>query len=321
MSFLAAATDLLAGPPATKGHAPRAAGIDGIVLMPDGKPAVKAIVALAVPGSRTLIEDGAIDLNQSDVDWIKTDAAGRFHFPPVDSDFYLVVTHATGYAQYKPIAKVSRRTINLDPWTRVEGHYRVGGKPRANTAIKIDHSDSMRLERSTPGITWSYSKTTDARGQFAFERVRAGRAWIGRDLRYELRYGEWEMVSACLMDVHFPIGKTVHIDVGRPGRTLVGRFRAPAGCKKKVLWSSALLWMGVKESKELSRGSYFEASVGTDGAFRIDDLPPGDYTYSLLLSQRGVGEISRRLLTVPFAASNDVAKPIDLGQITLDKER
>jgi hypothetical protein len=46
----------------------RAAGIDGVVLMPDGKPAVKAIVALAVPGSRTRIQNGAIDTRASDVE-------------------------------------------------------------------------------------------------------------------------------------------------------------------------------------------------------------------------------------------------------------
>jgi hypothetical protein len=86
----------------------RAAGIDGIVLTPDGKPAVKAIVALAVRDSGTSIENGAID-RTGDVDCTETDSSGRFHFPPEDSDFYLVITHSTGYAQYKPIAELGIR--------------------------------------------------------------------------------------------------------------------------------------------------------------------------------------------------------------------
>lgn len=320
MPFLSVATGLLAGEPATIGHAPRAAGIDGIVLTPDGKPAVKAIVALAVPFSATWIHNGQIDTERGDAETVETDDSGKFHFGSEKSNFTLVVTHSTGYAQYQPKPKSGHRIINLDSWTRVEGTCRAGGRPRANAPITIQNADLVPYNGSVPQISWSYSTTSDARGQFLFKRVRAGRGWIGRNLTVELRE-KWEAMSACRVLVRLPVGKTVHVDLGRPSRTLVGRFRAPAGCKKKVRWSSALLWIDVKEGKELPRGSYFEASIGTDGAFRIDDLPPGDYTYSVRLSQRGVGEISRRALTMPVAESNDVAKPTDLGEITLDKER
>src|SRR5580704_12488066 len=165
----------------------RAAGIDGIVLMPDGKPAVKAMVALAVPDSRTRIQNGTIDTRVSDVDITETDRSGRFHFTPESSDFSLVITHSTGYAQYRPTPNTKRRTINLDPWTRVEGTYRAGGKPRAKTPITIEQLELRPFRNSGPQIGWRYSTITDAEGRFVFERVPAGRGWIGRDLQVALR--------------------------------------------------------------------------------------------------------------------------------------
>ena len=76
----------------------------------------------------------------------------------------------------------------------------------------------------------------------------------------------------------------------------------------------------MKRSKELSPASYFDAAIGTDGGFRIDDLPPGDYSLSLFLSQTKVGQLHNYPVTVPAGTANDAAKPIDLGEITLQKD-
>jgi hypothetical protein len=289
------------------------------VLMPDGKPAVKAMVALAVPDSRTRIQNGTIDTRVSDVDITETDRSGRFHFTPESSDFSLVITHSTGYAQYRPTPNTKRRTINLDPWTRVEGTYRAGGKPRAKTPITIEQLELRPFRNSGPQIGWRYSTITDAEGRFVFERVPAGRGWIGRDLQVALR-AKWVVLSAARIARHLPVGKTVHVDVGTTGRTVTGKFRASPECKKKVLWTPSYLLIRVKRSKELSPASYFDAAIGTDGAFRIDDLPPGDYTLSLFLPQTNVGQLYNYPLSVPAGTANDAAKPINLGEITLQKD-
>ena len=302
------------------GGAARAAGVEGIVLTPDGKPAVKAVVALAVPDSRTWIHNGTIDLKMSDVDTTETDSSGRFHFAPEDSDFYLVITHSTGYAQYKPQAKTNRRTINLDPWTRVEGACRVVGKPRAKVPITIADSEQLRLRASSPRITWNYATTTNAEGRFVFERVRAGRVRVGRDLPVVLRKN-WAVVSGCMLAVNLPIGKAVHIDLGTPGRTVIGKLRAIPEYKKRVWWDQAYFVISVRECKVLSRDSYFHATIGPDGAFRLEDVPPGDYSMTMFLAQKSAGELYDYPLTVGAGTANDDARPIDLGEIALRKEQ
>ncbi len=105
---------------------PAAAGTKDVVVnvrTPDGRPAASAKVAVGVAESQILIKNGDID------DWSKnctrgaTDAAGHFHFAPVDGTYWLVVTHPTGFAWLKCTTELPAGEIRLNAWRGSRGPF------------------------------------------------------------------------------------------------------------------------------------------------------------------------------------------------------
>src|ERR1700722_2869300 len=162
---------------------PTAAGAKDVVVRvrtSDGRPAASAKFAVGVAASQILIKNGDID------DWSKnctrgtTDAAGRFHFAPVDGTYWLVVTHSSGYAWLKSAGESPPTDIRLNPWARVEGTFRVGRKLQPNVPLRINVDGQELISRKEPLIFTAHTQTTDGQGRFVFERVVPGEGRIGR---------------------------------------------------------------------------------------------------------------------------------------------
>ena len=62
---------------------------------------------------------------------------------------------------------------------------------------------------------------------------------------------------------------------------------------------------------------FFSASVGRDGTFRIDDVPPGNYGLNVMFHESSPGQVRDYNFSVPAAEEADAGKPVDLGVITL----
>jgi hypothetical protein len=115
------------------------------VFTADGSPAAEAKVAFGVAGETILLINGDIqDDKASHSRWI-TDSTGQFHFPPLVDEFWLMVTHPSGFARLKCAPKSMLKSIRLTPWARVEGTYRVGRKLEPNALILIQHSSANAL--------------------------------------------------------------------------------------------------------------------------------------------------------------------------------
>src|SRR5665213_3645673 len=71
------------------------------VVTPRNLPAAGAKVALGVAGSQISVLNGAIDDGSTYSPRETADEAGRFHFPPQDKAFQLVIVHPSGYAHIK----------------------------------------------------------------------------------------------------------------------------------------------------------------------------------------------------------------------------
>ena len=68
-----------------------------------------------------------------------TDETGRFHFPAQDKNFQLVITHPSGFAHIKSTPEWDlTKIIHLEPWSRVEGTFRIGKALAANVPIQLD---------------------------------------------------------------------------------------------------------------------------------------------------------------------------------------
>lgn len=278
------------------------------VVTPSNASAAGAKVALGGPGSQIHVRNGEIDDLSTFCARVVTDDSGRFHFPAQDKGFELVITHPTGFAYVHATPEWTARIIRLEPWSRVEGTFRVGKAPAANVPIDI------RVPRLDSRIIWSrHHTTTGPDGRFVFERVIPGTGRIGRDIIFMANEGATEVTSSHEIGAEFPAGKTVHIDLGGTGRPVVGRLLPPEGFTGKVRWNFASVDIS-------SRGAGdFTATVDRDGRFRIDDVPAGLYSLSVGFMREGVGRLRNHRFEVPAVEGDSVEHPLDLGTLKLEK--
>jgi hypothetical protein len=59
--------------------------------------------------------------------------------------------------------------------------------------------------------------------------------------------------------------------------------------------------------------------VDRDGNFRIEDVPPGDYSLSVDMNERPIGQLRDHAFSVPAAEGDAAGEPVDLGVLTLER--
>src|SRR5262249_46634944 len=183
------------------------------VVTPSNQAAMGARVALGSIGSQIQVANGDISENGTFCPRAETDDSGRFHFPAQDQDFTLVITHPTGIAHIHSTPDWTARIIRLEPWSRVEGTFRVGKAPAGNVPVEtnVPRVDSR-------GLYSTHRSPTGPDGRFVFERVIPGTGRIGREMTFMVNEGATEVTSSHKIGMDFPSGKSVHIDLGGTGR-------------------------------------------------------------------------------------------------------
>ena len=145
------------------------------------------------------------------------------------------------------------RIIRLEPWSRVEGTFRVGKTPAANVPISSTSLGLNSYGKDVPSIFTQHRATTGPDGRFVFERVIPGTGRIGRDITFMVDEGATEVTSSCMIAADFPAGKTVHIDLGGTGRPVVGKLQPPEGFTGKVRWNFAMVTVHVRRGRDPAR--------------------------------------------------------------------
>ncbi len=328
------------------------------VLTPDGKPAAGAEVALGVGGSQIMVKNGEFT-SQTYASRTTADESGKFHFPAQGSDFELVVIHTTGFARAGTPAASPPETIELTPWARVEGTFRIGQNPASDTRLRLSLSGHNSYGNDLPSISFSHETTTGNDGAYLFDRVIPGEGRIGCDMQLMADSGSQKKLSSSMLPIEVPPGGTVRFDFGGTGRAVIGKLVPPEGYTERVLWNFALVtldlpnpetptslaeapsdpeatkawwaeWMKTEEGKAWNEANerynqlrqtkpYITATVGSDGIFRIDDVPPDEYTLRVGFDRESPGHLPDYRFEVPEtdAVSSD---PIDLGTLKLAAE-
>jgi hypothetical protein len=290
------------------------------VVTPQNRPAVGAKVALGVAGSQIFIKNGDISDSQTYCAREVTDEAGRFHFPAQSTDFQLIVTHPSGFAHIKSTPEWDlTRIIHLEPWSRVEGTFRVGEAPAANAPLALDVIGHNSYGKGVASIFTQTESTTGPDGRFVFERVFPGTARIGRLITLMVNEGATEVTSSCKVAIECPGGKTAHIDLGGTGRPVVGKLQPPEGFTGKVRWNFALVSAMSDENEPRAAGAYLVATVDRDGRFRIDDVPAGHYSLSVRFNREHEGWFLAQRLNVSPTTGESAVRPVDLGMLNLEK--
>jgi beta-lactamase regulating signal transducer with metallopeptidase domain len=285
-----------------------AKGYSGLVLLPDGKPATRAEVALATQEQPVSIRSGRFDRNW---DFPKTSVGpdGRFTFPSRDGEFLLVAVSEAGYADASSDEFAKTGKLVLQSWGRIEGGVRIGPRFGSDQEVLFQPHPPNRA------YFWSfgYRTRTDERGQFRFDWVIPGSGMISRTVVTKLGGGANKLMPGWRESVEVKPGQTVQVTIGGTGRPVIGRIVLDGIPESPIDWTR-------NEPVELG---WAASKLDKDGRFRIEDVISGQHTLDVRVNapSHGAGGPvigrAKRDFTVPEIPGGRSNEPLDLGTITV----
>ncbi len=201
--------------------------VEGVVLAPNGSPAVGTELVLLGPRLSAYMEDepGKFRRSSFEFDIVVADAAGRFAFTPVpDADFVLASHPKLGFVQAPAADVLKSGRVTLQPWGHVHGVLRVGNKvePYQYAAVHTHYQSESGATRTSSPLWIYYKLRPEADGHFAFDAVPPGERMV------QLRYIFWDKETGGMKLSHnLPItvkaGETNDVIIGGTGRTVTGK--------------------------------------------------------------------------------------------------
>ena len=234
--------------------------------------------------------------------------------------------------------------LTIEPWGRIEGTLRVGGKPVAHEIVEAT-LDEERIGPWQPSIQNESRAQTDDRGRFVIERVTPGEARVHWQSQFPgARTAPDRFYQPAFVDI-LP-GQTIRLDlVQEGGRSLIGRITVPQDDQPPIepAQRNAYLVMKVPEvpyppglpqgeqREWLSRWRTTEAArlyrhrrrsfghslkLQPDGSFRVDEIQPGEYELHVIV--KGFPQLIQPVIVSnPITGQSDV--PVNLGVIAVKR--
>jgi hypothetical protein len=331
----------------------------GVVLLPNGQPAAKAQVAIASHTNEVTVQSGKLSYSGHGEKLrkvVETDGQGRFTLPAEIDPSVVVVAHEFGYAEITTVPPHSGKNIpdvkqpneakplnnhalkiTVQPWGRVEGRILAQNKPVAGVKFWV-----YKMRGDYAEVWANQDVESNADGHFVVERFPPGRGTCQRYAANSDGKGS-HAISGLLVRFVIPPGKTTTLQLGSPGRTLIGKLVLPEGFPHKLDWikvkvsvylqfprnwqdhESCRSWSKFQEADE---GKLYARSIKTaaDGSFRVEGLPAAEYDLEVVADGQAVigdqkpsGEIGRgsKEFSVPAVAPPNASMPIDLGAIKI----
>jgi thiol-disulfide isomerase/thioredoxin len=313
--------------------------LSGTVKTPGGEPAQGADVFLCTAGKGVAIRDGAVQ-NRGQALAVRTDDAGQFNFARQRDPHIIVILHDEGYAEATQEALKSEPTVTLAAWGVVEGSVVLGGKPAANESVVLSYERSMEAHQQ--GVSIDYRTVTDGDGVFYLDTLPPGDVRVARELL--LRDGT--VLTSHSVPATVRAGATTSVTVGGAGGAVAGRVALPDGegpvpegfnvrCtlslnQAPVPYPDGLAgperqeWLASWRGTDAGRSHrdarrVYACEAGAGDAFRIEDVPPGDYQLEVVVTDPAQGgkrvARARQELIVPEGD----ATPLDAGVVALER--
>lgn len=242
--------------------------IRGVVLLPDGSPAIGAQVALLRPEHDVTLERGRFSRRADQDEWIvETDSEGNFTFKSDRMADSIVAVNESGFARTRTLDLRQPMTIQLKAWGRIEGVVteRARRKPVAGVWLQdaVYWKDKVRMYL---GNEISRVKL-DAEGKFLLEFVPP------------MEFFVWLNPGGLGVPLHHrtPVavspGQTAHVVIDKKGSLVKGRFATPSG--EKINWAEQFVYL---ENADAQNKISLRLNIESDGTFvSQDEAPPGDY--------------------------------------------
>ncbi len=315
-------------------------GVEGFVKRPDGGPADGAEVILVTQS--LVIPDGRLD-QSSPLPRLRTGADGRFWFAKPGRPFALVAMDPKGVAVVHEDEFRPGQDLTLRPWGRVEGTVRVpGAAGRIPVFGSADRSGSLHLFFTNEG-------RVEPSGRFIIDRLPPGEIKVALDFPM----GRGGNIGTHITHTEVEPGGTATVTIGGTGRAVVGHLALPDGAVPLIDFAKGQGLLSVEQPAPIPMGfttwqrdrqfawwaefrrtdaghAYFRnenrygMTLADDGAFRVEDVPPGRYQLTISVEQprydlpdAGVREdvaTARREVVVPDGPREE---PVDLGPVEL----
>ena len=217
--------------------------IKGIVLLPDGKPAADAQVAIKVKGKYLALGRAAFKASEAwqDGSIVRAGPDGGFTLPMYVDAQTVIAVHDKGYVQV-PVADLKHSPqITLQPWGRVEGTLRRGHHAATNEIIVLSVTQirPSQIRSSQPGGTNSFAFTntsperfdpviydysdfqsrTDEQGRFIITYIPPGE----HTLAQLVPVGDRTQMHQRLGNITVAPGETVRVNYGGDERAVSGK--------------------------------------------------------------------------------------------------
>jgi beta-lactamase regulating signal transducer with metallopeptidase domain/protocatechuate 3,4-dioxygenase beta subunit len=308
-------------------------GLSGVVLLPDGKPAEGADVALVTWRSNVSLRSGRFD-DGANFPKVTTGPDGHYAFPSQTGEFLLMALSDAGYADASHNELKKTNKLALKPWGSIEGGVRKGPRLGANEQV-VFYPTRPAGRVGIGGWGYGYTTRTDERGRFRFDRVVPGPGTVARVVGKIYTGGLIESLPCWQETITVKPGQTSQVTVGGKGRPLVGRVALDGTPESPVDWAqSESIMLGVAppvRPGQARRGMIrhssilYASTIDNDGRFHIDDVPAGAYELELTVNGSrdprfsGPGrEIAylRMPVVVPDIPGGRSNEPLDLGTVT-----
>jgi hypothetical protein len=298
------------------------------LLLPDGRPATNADVALTVGQNMPHLLPGAV-VSSYGIESASLDAHGQFKLAPDETLGRVIAACPEGYAEADPAALAASPTMQLLPWGRIEGRLLFGGKPDAGRKLSLGPNGSGYVSLDTD----AFRVETDGDGHFLFPRVPPGRQVL---VRTRPAGG-----TVSLSEVDVRGGETGNLTVNYSLQTVVAHARWPVELKRQAGWQLRGQLTNIPLPPRETRGNadalaawrakpevatayehlrVYVLKEATDSTMQADDVTPGTYTLLLLATDSSAGgrrtaASAEARVTVPFDPPGGT---IDLGEFTME---
>jgi hypothetical protein len=158
----------------------RGAGLNGIVLTPQGKSATNASVYYAAAGEQFSLEANSIGSVYGREEFKQaTGADGSFSFQQRPEGWTLFAAHPTGWLATDVREGGRKLKLRLEPWAAVMGTLvDAAGKPKPGVELHLTMMHNWQSGDPFPNL--QQVATTDDQGRFVFTNVPPGRLDVVR---------------------------------------------------------------------------------------------------------------------------------------------
>ncbi|MDB6019134.1 MAG: hypothetical protein JWR19_3623 [Pedosphaera sp.] len=322
--------------------------IKGRVLLPNGKPAADAQVALQVRGKYLALAKASFSPSGAREEGliVNTGPGGEFTLPMYDGATAVVALNEEGFAKVTLAGLKAAPQITLQAWGRIEGTLHIGRHLGTNQMVVLRQSgfdaDALIFDFN------EFQVKTDDQAHFVITYVPPGE----QTFALMIPQGDSGQTSEPLGLAVVKSGGVTQVSLGGTGETVIGKanfsesgmpvdwkraqgsihtsFPKPMEeLKTKKTPQEQLAYQQTEEFKSAMKAAwkdfhYYPVMFSDDGSFVAHEVPPGKYEFDV--HKFTPGEMPRMgepvifwhgEITVAKAADQSSDAPVDLGIVEL----